>query len=182
MVEYGKDTLNTFLLEEEPLGQPEPASFSISPFELLGKGEIRAKIIIRLKLEELLKWDNLSSSRYVNRMNTQTAKEDWIGFLATNEIASSVLGSDPFVLQELKKLKSLDVVVDKYLVLRNVKVKKNGGYPYTIRIHMWKIHNPLPEQVYRLARIKFNWHDPAELLKGFKESLTKHRRYFVTRK
>ena len=115
-------------------------------------------------------------------MSSEKLKKDWYGYISTNEIAASVLGSDPFVLQELKKLKSLDAVKDKHLILRNVKVKKNGGYPYTIRVHMWKIHNPLPDKVYQLARIKLRWNDPVELFKRFKETMAKHRKFFITKK
>lgn len=182
MGEYGNPDLNTFVLEEQPLNEPEPVSFSISPYELLGKGETRAKIIVRLKLEEIVSWENLSSCKYVNRMSSEQIRLDWLGYLSTNEIAASCLISDRHALNMLNILKHSEVVKDKVLVFRNAKVSRKGTYPFSTRVHMWKIHNPLPDPVYYLARLRFNWDSPSELYKRFLERVKNKRPFVVTKK
>lgn len=181
MVDYVEESLNTFVKQEQAVDIPETVAFSISGFDLLGRGDTRAKIIVRLKLEELLSYDGKSSSKYVRRMPVQGAREEWAGFLATGELAASCLCSANHALNELKMLKQLDVLKDRMLVYKNLKVMKKGRYPFSTRIHMWKIHNPLPERIYRLARFKLNREDPAKLLRRFKERVSKYGSFIITR-
>ena len=180
--DYSKEHLNSYLsLKKEDLKieeSPTPA-FTISPFDIIGRGDLRAKVIVRLKLEELLSLSSKSSCKYINRMNLASAKEPWYGWISTNEICSSCLSSMRRTSEILSLFADIGVVFSKTLLIRNAKAR--GQHRFTTKVHMWRIHNPLPQDLYPLSRNKLNWNSPHELYRKFLDDIGKTSIFIITK-
>lgn len=159
---YVEETINRYL--------PEAVRPVESPRSIVGKGYGRAKVIVRLKLEELASlYHSTSFSRYVNRINLSDVKERWMGFLGTTEIAESIGCKVDPVLRWLKELKLKGIVIDDFLLFPDLRAARNRN-PMMRKVHMWRIHNPLDPKIYTHAHRKIGFENPCDLVKRMIES------------
>lgn len=159
---YGDESLNRYA--------PELPAQTESAYSIVGKGYGRAKVIVRLKLEEIASlYHDHSFSRYINRINLPDIKAKWFGFLSTNEIASDIGCRLESCLRWLQELKLKGVVIDDFLLFPDLRSARNGN-PMMRKVHMWKIHNPLDDKIYNHAHRKIGYENPCDLVKRMLES------------
>lgn len=144
---YSETDLNTFAFEQKQ--QIEEISLQ----KIIGKGYNRSKIIVRLKLEEILSHKGETTSKYVKKMNLNPLKLEWMGYLSTTEIANSIGSEINVVLRLLKDLKNKGIVKDRYIKYPFLgDWNKKNKWKYKRKIHMWKIVDKgLVQQIYETA-------------------------------